>query len=109
MKKTITVKRAELLNAWLKAVYANNEAWYSSTLWAGIPDGDELETVLSDLADRFYDDDLDDMLAMYNRCEARYGKDGWFYNGRVYHDFELLKADAGIDAPGKIYAHRPRG
>ena len=53
MKKTITMKRAELFREWLLATMANDEAYYCSTLMCGIPDGDNEETVMEDLQNGF--------------------------------------------------------
>lgn len=74
MRLTIAVKRAQLLREWLYALHGNNERYYYSTLALGIPDGDDYETVLSDLQDGFYDDDIDDILHMYRnrrKCTAK--------------------------------------
>ncbi len=102
MKRTIGVKRAELLKEWLFAVYGNNQSYYEATLWTGIPDGDDLETVIEDLQDGFYDDDIDDMLDMYSRVKGRYAKDGFYYNGHVFHSgMDCLDA-AGYNLPDKI-------
>lgn len=83
-KITIPEKRANVFNEWKLACYANNEDYYMATLWTGIPDGDTTETVLDDLHDGLYDDDLDDMIAMYRRLRKRYEKDGFYIKGNVY-------------------------
>ena len=102
MKRTIAVKRAELLREWLFAVYANDENYYQSTLTLGIPDGDDLDMVLEDLQDGFYDDDIDEMLAVYAKARARYGKNGYYYNEHVYHNgYDCLDA-AGYKLPQRI-------
>lgn len=102
MKRTIAVKRAELLKEWVLAQYGNNENYYYSTLYTGIPDGDTLETVIGDLHDGFYDDDIDDRLDMYRRVRERYKKDGYYYQGRLYDNAESLLAAIGIKSLEKI-------
>lgn len=62
MKRTIGVKRGETLKEWLSACFGNTEGYYTATLWEGIPDGDDIPTVLEDLQDGFYDDDIDDTI-----------------------------------------------
>lgn len=102
MKRTIAVKRAELLREWLFAVYANDTVYYESTLMLGIPDGDDLEMVLEDLQEGFYDDDIDEMLEMYARVRSRHEKHGFYYNGQVYHSgYDCLDA-AGYILPDRI-------
>lgn len=102
MKRTIAVKRAELLKEWVLAQYGNNENYYYSTLLTGIPDGDALETVIEDLQDGFYDDDIDDTLDMYRRVRERYEKDGYYYRGRLYDNAESLLDAIGIKSLEKI-------
>lgn len=102
MKRTITVKRAELLKEWVLAQFGNNENYYYSTLYTGIPDGDTSETVIEDLQDGFYDDDMDDRLDMYCRVRERYEKDGYYYRGRLYDNAESLLAAIGVKLPEKI-------
>ena len=102
MKRTIAVKRAELLKEWVLAQFGNNENYYYSTLLTGIPDGDTSETVIEDLQDGFYDDDIDDVLDMYRRVRERYGKDGYYYRGRLYDNAESLFAAIGVKLPEKI-------
>ena len=102
MERTIAVKRAELLKEWFLAQFGNNENYYYSTLLTGIPDGDTLETVIEDLQDGFYDDDIDDTLDMYRRVRERYEKDGFYYNERLYGNAESLLADVGLKSLEKI-------
>lgn len=102
MKRTITVKRAELLKEWVLAQFGNNENYYYSTLYTGIPDGDTSETVMEDLQDGFYDDDMDDMLYMYRRVRERYGKDGYYYRGRLCNNAESLLSAIGVQLPDRI-------
>lgn len=84
MKKTIADKRAELFREWVLATLANNEYYYFSTLSLGIPDGDSEEVVMEDLMSGFYDDEIDDTLEVYYIAKSRYGKDGYYVNGRLY-------------------------
>lgn len=102
MRRTIAVKRAELLKEWLLAVHGNNESYYSATLWTGIPDGDDFDTVMEDLQSGFYDDDIDNMLAMYKRVRQKYEKDGFYHNGNVFHNGVDCLDAAGYDLPDKI-------
>ena len=102
MKRTIAVKRAELLKEWVLAQFGNNENYYYSTLLTGIPDGDTLETVIEDLQDGFYDDDIDDTLDMYRRVRERYEKDGYYYCERLYDNAESLLAAIGIKSLERI-------
>ena len=102
MKRTITVKRAELLKEWVLAKFGNNENYYYSTLHTGVPDGDTSETVIDDLQYGFYDDDMDDMLDMYRRVRERYEKDGYYYRGRLYDNAENLLVAIGVELPDRI-------
>lgn len=102
MKRTVTVKRAELLKEWVIAQFGNNENYYYSTLLTGVPDGDTSETVIEDLQDGFYDDDIDDALDMYRRVRERYEKDGYYYRGRLYRKPESLLSAIGVQLPDKI-------
>lgn len=102
MKRTIAVKRAELLKEWVLAIFGNNQNYYHSTLYEGIPDCDTSETVIEDLQDGFYDDDMDDVLDMYRRVRERYGKDGYYYRGRLYKKPESLLSAIGVKLPDKI-------
>lgn len=102
MKRTIAVKRAELLKEWVIAQFGNNENYYYSTLLTGVPDGDASETVIEDLQDGFYDDDIDDVLDMYRRVRERYEKDGYYYHGRLYKKPESLLSAIGVQLPDRI-------
>lgn len=77
-KMTIPQKRASVYREWILSKLGNDERYYMSTLYTGIPDGDDLETALADLADGLYDDDLDDMIDLYRSAKkasaAGYGK-----------------------------------
>ena len=106
MKRTITVKRAELLREWILAQYGNNENYYYSTLYTGIPDGDTIETVVEDLQTGFYDDDIDDRLDMYRRVRKRYEKDGYYLNGNLYETSEQLFDCLGIVIPDRILKNK---
>lgn len=80
----ITEKRATVWNEWLLARLGNNENYYYSTLYTGIPDGDDNSTVMEDLQESFYDDDLDDMIEMYQRIRKKYEKDGFYFDKKVH-------------------------
>lgn len=102
MRKTIAVKRAELLREWMFAKFANDECYYDYTLMMGIPDGDSLSMVLEDLQDGFYDDYIDEIIGVYLRARKMYGEAGYYYNGNVYHNgLDCLDA-AGYELPEKI-------
>lgn len=102
MRRTIAVKRAELLREWMFAKFANDEHYYYSTLMMGIPDGDSLSTVLEDLQDGFYDHDIDKTINVYLRAKKAYSEHGYYYNGNVYHNgLDCLDA-AGYELPEKI-------
>lgn len=103
MKQTITQKRATLFREWLLATLGNDERYYCCTLVEGIPDGDDKETVLSDLEDGFYDDYLDEMIDLYLLAKKRFSEGGWYVNEQLFLDEnEALKA-AGYVIPAKIY------
>lgn len=80
----ITEKRATVWNEWLLSRLGNNEDYYYSTLYTGIPDGSGKLETLEDLQECFYDDDLDDMIEMYQRIRKRYQKDGFYFNKKVH-------------------------
>lgn len=103
MKRTIAVKRAELLKEWFRAKYANDEDYYYFTLVDGIPDGDTYETVMDDLKTGVYDDCIDEILACYNTAKRRYSFSGYYYNGNVYHSIDTLLDVIGRVLPDKIY------
>ncbi len=102
MRRTIAVKRAELLKEWMFAIFANDEHYYYDTLMMGIADGTPLLTVLKDLQDGFYDDDIDETIDVYLRAKRMYGKSGYYHNGNVYRNgLDCLDA-AGYKLPEKI-------
>lgn len=103
MTKQITIKRAELLREWLLACSANDEQYYESTLVDCVPDGDDLQTVLDDLQDGFYDDNIDYMLSVYEAARRRYGKHGWYVSGVLYMDENETLAAMDVTVPEKIY------
>ena len=93
MKRMITAKRAELFREWVLATLANNEEYYMSTLSLGIPDGEDEDMVMDDLMSGFYDEDIDEMLEVYSIAKSRYGKDGYYVNGKLYdNETDALKA-----------------
>ena len=103
MKQTITQKRAKLFREWLLATLGNDERYYCCTLVEGIPDGDDKETVLSDLEYGFYDEYLDEMIGLYIRAKKRFSESGWYVNEQLFFDEdEALKA-AGYETPSRIY------
>lgn len=95
---TIAEKRAQLYKEWILATLSNDENYYFSTLYTGIPDGDTEEEVLEAIKEGVYDYDLDNMLAMYNRVKNRYKKSGWYVEKEVIYDEEkvLEKAGSGL-------------
>ena len=103
MKRTIAVKRAELFREWVLATLANNEEYYFSTLYLGIPDGEDEDMVMEDLMSGFYDDDIDEMLEVYSRAKSRYGKAGYYVNDKLYYnETDALKA-YGRTIPERIH------
>ena len=103
MKRTIAVKRAELFREWVLATLANNEEYYFSTLYLGIPDGEDEDMVMDDLISGFYDDDIDDTLEVYSRAKARYGKDGYYVNGKLYDNETDALTAYGLTIPKRIH------
>ena len=106
---TVTEKRAELYKEWRLAVYANDGDYYCSTLALGVPDGDTIETVLEDLQDDSYDEDIMETIEVYKRAKKRYGNAGWYIGDTVYMD--EAQAIIGIERiegkmPTKIYKNK---
>lgn len=104
---TIGTKRAELFREWLCALYGNNESWYYRTLTLGVPDGDDMETVLEDLQDGLYDEGIDETLEMYRNCHKRYEKDGYYYKENLYASVDTILEILGIEIPVKILKSGP--
>lgn len=103
-KKTIAEKRAILYREWLLALLANDESYYDSTLMMGIPDGDTEKDVMWDLEGGWYDDDIDDTIAVYERAKKHYGEGGYYVNGNVFMDEDNALYEAGYDdIPKRIY------
>ena len=109
-KQTITQKRATLFREWLLATLGNDERYYCCTLVEGIPDGDDIETVLDDLADGFYDEYLDEMIDLYLRAKKRYAESGWYVNEQLILDEEEALVQGlkgtGYELPVRIYKKR---
>ena len=103
MKRTITVKRAELFREWVLATLANNEEYYFSTLALGIPDGESEDMVMDDLMSGFYDDDIDDALEVYSRAKSRYDKDGYYVNDKLYDNETDALTAYGHTIPERIH------
>lgn len=102
-KMTIPQKRAAVYREWILSKLGNDERYYMATLYTGIPDGDDQETTLADLADGFYDDDLDDMIDLYLSSKKAYGESGYYVNKQViFNEDEALSA-AGYSIPDRIY------
>ena len=103
---TIAQKRSQLFREWLLATLGNDESYYCSTLALGIPDGDDEETVMEDLKDGFYDEDIDEMIDVYLRAKRRYAKHGYYVKHQlVFTEEEALKL-AGHEVPERIYKKR---
>ena len=103
MKRMITAKRAELFREWVLATLANNEEYYFSTLSLGIPDGEDEDMVMDDLMSGFYDDDIDDTLDVYSIAKSRYGKDGYYVNGKLYDNETDALTAYGHKIPEHIF------
>lgn len=99
----LTEKRAKLYREWLLATIANDEEYYYSTLMTGIPDGDDMETVMDDLTNGEYDEDIDNMLATYDRAKRLYGKSGYYVAEKVIYDENEAIRAAKWNVPGVIY------
>ena len=103
MKRTIAVKRAELFREWVLATLANNEEYYFSTLALGIPDGEDEDMVMDDLMSGFYDEDIDEMLDVYSIAKSRYGKAGYYVNGKLYDNETDALTAYGHKIPERIH------
>ncbi len=109
MKKTIAEKRATLYREWQLAKLANDESYYDYTLALGIPDGDTEEDVLWDLEGGWYDDDIDDTIAVYERAKKHYGEGGYYVREEVIMDEDTALYEAGYgDLPKRIYKKHGR-
>ena len=106
MDMCLTEKRAKLYREWLLATIANDERYYYFTLMTGIPDGDDMETVIGDLMDGEYDEDIDEMLAMYDRVKRLYGKSGYYVAEKVIYDEDDALQRTGWNIPTKIYKRK---
>lgn len=102
----LTEKRAKLYREWLLATIANDEEYYYSTLMTGIPDGDDMETVMDDLTNGEYDEDIDNMLATYDRAKRHYGKSGYYVAEKVIYDEDEALQRTGWNIPTKIYKRK---
>ena len=101
---TIADKRAQLYREWFLATLSNDENYYFSTLALGVPDGDTEQDLLWDLEGGWYDKDIDDTINVYLNAKKRYGKGGYFVNGKVIMDEYIALYEAGYDdLPKKIY------
>lgn len=103
MRRTIAVKRAELFFEWLGCKFSNDKDYYLRSLSLGIPDGEDEQSVMEDLQDGFYDDDIDEMLSLYQRLRRKYNSAGYYYNGKLYHSVSYCIHAAGIVVPEKIF------
>ena len=103
MKRTIAVKRAELFREWVLATLANNEEYYFSTLYLGIPDREDEDMVMDDLMSGFYDDDIDDALEVYSRAKSRYGNAGYYVNSKLYDNETDALTAYGCTIPERIH------
>lgn len=80
---TITEKRAKLFKEWTLATLANDELYYLRTLALGIPSGDTHKQVYYDIEHGVYDDDIDNMIGLYEESRIRYGGAGYIINGHL--------------------------
>ena len=100
---TITEKRAKLFKEWTLATMANDERYYLRTLALGIPDGTTAEDAFYDIEHGEYDEDIDDMIYLYEESRVRYGGAGYIIDGHL-----SLQGDANYKwlmrtLPGRIY------
>lgn len=100
---TVTMKRALLLKEYELALYANDGFYYDFTLMYGIPDGEDFRSVLVDLENGDYDDDIDDMLDLYKRAREYYGKAGYYIDGKLIYDVQLALNAMPFEFPERIY------
>lgn len=108
---TITEKRAELYKEWRLAIYANDGDYYNATLALGIPDGDTPETVLEDLQEGFYDDDIMETIGLYKWAKKRYSGGGWYFTFDllvIEDEAEALKHIEEVEGklPARIYKNK---
>ena len=80
---TITEKRAKLFKEWTLAIMANDEGYYLRTLALGIPDGTTEEEAFYDIQHGEYDEDIDDMIGLYEESRALYGRCGYIIDGHL--------------------------
>lgn len=80
---TITEKRAKLYREWLLATMANDERYYLITLALGIPDGTTKFDAFYDIQHGDYDEDIDDLIGLYEESSVRYGGAGYIIDGHL--------------------------
>ena len=80
---TITEKRAKLFKEWTLATMANDERYYLRTLALGIPDGTTSEEAFYDIEHGEYDEDIDDMIFVYEKSRWLFGAAGYIIDGHL--------------------------
>lgn len=61
---------------------------------------------MDDLTNGEYDEDIDNMLTMYDRVKRLYGKSGYYVAEKVVYDENEALQLAGWDIPTKIYKRK---
>ena len=79
----ITEKRAKLFKEWMLATMANDERYYLRTLAIGIPDGTTAEDAFYDIQHGEYDEDINEMIGLYEESRVRYGGAGYIIDGHL--------------------------
>lgn len=106
MKRTIAVKRAELYKLYLIALHGNYKMMYYSTLSDGIPGGMTCEQVKGEIQRGDYDDDIDEMIELYDKVISRWAGYGFYVDFRLVYSrdklLDILK-EIGLTIPDKIY------
>lgn len=105
---TIAEKRGKLFKEWFLATIANDERYYQRTLTLGIPDGETQESVLDDLYHGKYDDDITEMLGLYEECRVLYGGSGYIIDGVVSFPGDPNYKRLMYTMPGIIYKKKSR-
>ena len=100
---TITEKRAELFKEWTLATMANDERYYLRTLAIGIPDGTTTEEAFYDIEHGEYDEDIDDMIGLYEESRVRYGGAGYIIDGHLSFPGDDNYKRLMSTLPGRIY------
>ena len=100
---TITEKRAKLFKEWTLATMANDERYYFRTLALGIPDGTTAEEAFYDIEHGEYDENIDDMIDLYEESRVLYGGAGYIIDGHLSLQGDVIYKWLMHTLPGRIY------